>query len=102
MTIPNTTPQPDFDREKHLSIGRALKEQRSKDIDASIAEVKAAEDNFRGLSVVEQQEFLSNQGIEAETKHLVRRTGNEDKKDNIVPQATSDTTGAKPKIIQGT
>ena len=76
MTIPNTTLQRDFDREKHLSIGQALKEQRNRDIEDSIAKVKAAEDNFRGLSEVEQQEFLSNQGIEAETKHLVRRTGN--------------------------
>ena len=73
-TIPNTTPQPDFDREKHLSIGLALKEQRNRDIEDSIAKVKAAEDNFRGLSEVEQQEFLSNQGIEAGTKHK-KRTG---------------------------
>ena len=79
MTIPNTILQRDFDREKHLSIGLALKEQRNRDIEDSIAKVKAAEDNFRakvkaaednfrGLSEAEQQAFLSNQGIEAETK----------------------------------
>ena len=108
MTIPDTTPQRVFDREKHLSIGLALNKQRIRDIEASIAKVKAAEDDFRGLSDVEQQEIASNQGDTSVILNDIRRIKaerkqkeSEDRKVNSDSQATIDT-GAKPKIIQGT
>ena len=76
--------QSDFDREKHLSIGLALNEKKSRDIEASLAKIKAAEDKFRQLSEVEQIEVMSNRGDASPILNDILRIKAERKRKSIL------------------
>ena len=80
----NEIMQGDFVREKHLSIGLALNEKKSRDIEASLARIKAAEDKFRQLSKVEQIEVMSNRGDASPILNDILRIKAERKRKSIL------------------